>query len=368
MQTIADRAGVTRALVSMALRNSPKVAAATRARLQRIAQELGYRPNPMVRALMTNLRTRRDATCRAALGFITAFSERDTWKNYQVYPEYFHGAMRRGQELGYRLEHFWLGDYANHPGRLEQVLHARGIRGVLVPPLPQVRNRSKTWLNEINLEDFSVVTFGYSLAHPNPPRVCNYHIQTVDTAMRQLARRGYRKIGVVFSENETRQVNMLWSAGLHVAHMLMPELEILEFPWRTHVEKTGAKKGEWGEWSERAFRAWFEREQPEAIVGLTMAVWEWVQNLGRKIPEELGFLHLDCPHGEIFSGMCQNTTKLGIAAVELLASLVEGNVQCGKAEPRVLLIASDFVEGTTLRPEQSKQPEQPGKPGEHPGV
>jgi LacI family fructose operon transcriptional repressor len=37
LQTIADRAGVTRALVSMALRNSSKVAAATRERLQGIA-------------------------------------------------------------------------------------------------------------------------------------------------------------------------------------------------------------------------------------------------------------------------------------------------------------------------------------------
>ncbi|AHF90794.1 LacI family transcriptional regulator [Opitutaceae bacterium TAV5] len=351
LQTVADRAGVTRALVSMALRNSPKVAAATRLRLQRIAQELGYRPNPMVRALMTSLRAQREVTYQAALGFITVFRERDVWKTYLTYPEYFEGAARRGLELGYRLEHFWLGDYANHPGRLEQVLRARGIRGVLVPPLPQ--DRTGTWwraLRDINLEDFSVVTFGYSLAQPNPPRVCNYHIQTVDTAMRRLAARGYRRIGAVISENDTRQVNMLWSAGLQVARMQMPELEIMEFPWSASPGGRGGGTGGWGEWSEKAFRAWFARRKPEVIVGLTLEVWDWVRRLRRRIPDELGFLHLDCQRGGIFSGMCQNTTRLGIAAAELLASLVEGNVQCEKAEPRVLLIASDFVEGTTLRP------------------
>ncbi|MDR1280705.1 MAG: LacI family transcriptional regulator [Opitutaceae bacterium] len=337
LQTIADRAGVTRALVSMALRNSSKVAAATRERLQGIAQELGYRPNPMVRALMTSLRTQREALCEAALGFITVFRERDYWRTLQVYPEYFDGAARRGLELGYRVEHFWLGDYAGHPGRLGQVLKARGIRGVLVPPL----SRGQRTLEAVNLEDFSVVTFGYSLARPNPPRVCNHHVQTVETAMRKLAERGYRRVGVMVHEGETRQVNMLWSAGFHVARLLMPELEIVEFPWST---------GRRGEWSERAFRAWFARHNPEVIVGLTREVWGWVQNLGKRVPDELGFLHLDCPRTEIFSGMCQNTTKLGIAAVELLASLVEGNVQCEKAEPRVLLIASDFLEGTTLRP------------------
>ncbi|WP_043583319.1 LacI family DNA-binding transcriptional regulator [Geminisphaera colitermitum] len=338
LQTIADRAGVTRALVSMALRDSPKVAAATRERLQRMARELGYRPNPMVRALMTSLRARREATCSAALGFITAFRTRDHWKTLRTYPEYFEGAAKRGMELGYRLEHFWLGDYASHPSRLEQVLLARGIRGVLVPPLSQ--DRTVTWaqvLNNMSFKDFSVVAFGYSLAKPNLPRVCNYHIQTVETAMRQLSQRGYRRIGAVISENETRQVNMLWSAGLEVARRQMPELKIMEF----------SKQAEGG-WSEKAFRAWLVRRKPEVIVGLT-EVWNWVRNLDKRMPDELGFLHLDRPRDAIFSGMYQNTTKLGIAAVEWLANLVEGNVQCEKAEPRVLLIASDFVEGATLR-------------------
>ncbi|RRJ95975.1 LacI family transcriptional regulator [Opitutaceae bacterium TAV4] len=344
LQTIADHAGVTRALVSMALRDSPKVASATRERLQRMARELGYRPNPMVRALMTSLRARREATCSAALGFITAFLKRDYWKNFQTYPEYFEGAAKRGMELGYRLEHFWLGDYTSHPSRLEQVLLARGIRGVLVPPLSQ--DRAGTWahaLNNMSFKDFSVVTFGYSLEKPNLPRVCNYHIQTVETAMRQLAQRGYRRIGAVISEKETRQVNMLWSAGLEVARMQMPELKIMEF-----------SKQAKGQWSEQAFRDWFARRKPEVIVGLTLEVWGWVQRLGRHIPNELGFLHLDRPRDAIFSGMCQNTTKLGIAAVEWLANLVEGNVQCEKSEPRVLLIASDFVEGTTLRKNTNK--------------
>ena len=40
LQVIADHAGVTRAVVSMALHNSPKVAAATRERIQALAREL----------------------------------------------------------------------------------------------------------------------------------------------------------------------------------------------------------------------------------------------------------------------------------------------------------------------------------------
>jgi DNA-binding LacI/PurR family transcriptional regulator len=42
---VAARAGVSRAAVSFALRNSPKVSAAQRAHIRRVADELGYRPN-----------------------------------------------------------------------------------------------------------------------------------------------------------------------------------------------------------------------------------------------------------------------------------------------------------------------------------
>ena len=43
-QTIADAAGVTRATVSPALRGHPRISAATREHIRRIADDLGYRP------------------------------------------------------------------------------------------------------------------------------------------------------------------------------------------------------------------------------------------------------------------------------------------------------------------------------------
>jgi len=45
MDDVAARAGVSRAAVSFALRNSPKVSAAQRAHIAQVAAELGYRPN-----------------------------------------------------------------------------------------------------------------------------------------------------------------------------------------------------------------------------------------------------------------------------------------------------------------------------------
>ena len=51
LETVAARAGVSKSLVSLALRDSPKVSAASREAVMRAVAELGYRPNAAARLL-----------------------------------------------------------------------------------------------------------------------------------------------------------------------------------------------------------------------------------------------------------------------------------------------------------------------------
>lgn len=55
LEDVARRAGLSKATVSLALNGSTRINAQTRARLQALAREMGYRPNPYAR----NLATRR---------------------------------------------------------------------------------------------------------------------------------------------------------------------------------------------------------------------------------------------------------------------------------------------------------------------
>jgi len=52
MRQVATRAGVHSTTVSLALRNHPSLPVETRERLQALAKEMGYRPDPMLGALM----------------------------------------------------------------------------------------------------------------------------------------------------------------------------------------------------------------------------------------------------------------------------------------------------------------------------
>ena len=56
LDEVARAAKVAKATVSYALRQHPKIPAATRDRILRIATDLGYRPNPRVSSLMAQVR------------------------------------------------------------------------------------------------------------------------------------------------------------------------------------------------------------------------------------------------------------------------------------------------------------------------
>ena len=56
METVARAAKVSKMTVSLALRTHPSISAGTRARVVACARKICYTPNPLVSALMANLR------------------------------------------------------------------------------------------------------------------------------------------------------------------------------------------------------------------------------------------------------------------------------------------------------------------------
>lgn len=65
---IAAEAGVSRAAVSMALRNHPRIPQPTRERIQSIANKLGWKPNPLLAEAMNAIRAGQPSEGRVTLG------------------------------------------------------------------------------------------------------------------------------------------------------------------------------------------------------------------------------------------------------------------------------------------------------------
>src|SRR6185503_2267077 len=122
LQDIARRAGVSKMTVSLALRGHPHAAAATRDRLRRIANEMGYRPNPLIVANMALLRAGRRSSYAGTIAFV-GFGESPERAALNTQSQrVFVGARRRAEALGYQLEWFSLDDTSGDGARLSEIL------------------------------------------------------------------------------------------------------------------------------------------------------------------------------------------------------------------------------------------------------
>jgi LacI family transcriptional regulator len=132
LSDIARACGLSISTISRALRGHAKVSAATRHRIEEVAERLGYRPNPYIAALMSNVRRARRATAAAAaLARIDTSPNADEWKADPVQSQFYIGALARAERLGHRLERFHGGNSNISPARLTGILRARGITGVI---------------------------------------------------------------------------------------------------------------------------------------------------------------------------------------------------------------------------------------------
>ena len=214
MAEIAKRAGVHVTTVSLALRNHPSLPEATRERLRKLAESMGYKPDPGLRALMNyrrNLRQRREVQ---TLAYVTNWDSRWVWKEFPAHVQFFEGASQRAQELGYALEHFWLGEPLLSERRLGDILYARGIAGVVLAS----QRFDKDGPLDFDWTRFAAVKIDYFPHEPQLHIVTNDQRSILRLATRQVLAAGYKRVGLV--SHRLRQLPEPLAGGLRQARVV----------------------------------------------------------------------------------------------------------------------------------------------------
>jgi LacI family transcriptional regulator len=342
LQDIADRAGLSKATVSLALRNHSSIPPGTRKRIQDLARKLGYQPNPLVSALMSYQRaTKVQRATHLTLAIVVNFSRKDSWQRY-LSEDLISAAAAQAEHHGYQVEEFWLGDLKMSPQRLSAILYQRNIPGVIVAPLPAARGHlNMEWKN------FSPVVIGHSLLKPTLHRVTTDRFKAMRLAIRRLRQMRYARIGLAMHSNQDARVNHQWGAAF-----LWEQQRI------SSSEQTSPYLVEERDWNERGFAKWFERNQPEVILGYDPLIIDWLKKLGRKVPDDVGFAHLWNPdRSGRFAGLYHDPPAIGSAAVDFLVGMIHRNERGVPPTPQTLLLDAAWQEGATVqrRPEQERK-------------
>lgn len=330
-QLIAERAGVSKAAVSCALRGRANISISTRRRIEQVAASLGYRPNPLLAAHMAHLRTFKKPAYQATLALLASRRPADD-EERQLQARYQLGCLRRADELSYRVERFDPFAPESAGSRLGRVLASRGIHGLVVAPVDRDDFPTLDWSR------FAGVALGHSLQAPRLHRVTHNHFKTMEQLLQRLSHAGYRRVGFAMSAAADRRVNHSWLGGFLAHRHFRPELGALP-PLVT------------AEWIRPTFLQWFAEHQPDVIISSTPDACHWVRESGRRVPDDVGFANVFwSPLTATHAGIDQDFERLGAAAVDLLVSLLNRNERGLPTKPTVLEVDGEWRDGPTLRP------------------
>ncbi len=335
VKLIAAKAGLSGAAVSLALRDHPSIPPHTRARVKRLAGRLGYRVDPNVSRLMSYLRLRPRLRTTGVLGVLHLFPTAKPWRENPSLRRIHAAAAQRAAQFGYELEECWLAEPGMNAARKREILLARGIEGLLVLGTPQ-------WVENIDFDfgPFACAATGYSLRTPLH-RACQHQYREMLIALQRLETLGYRRPGLVLTEDSDHRTMQHWSAAFLSAQ-------------RHWARARQTKPLFMPELNQAAFGAWFRAERPDVVIGhkaVKTVVHEWLPAAGARVPETCGFadLDVDAETDTPYSGIRQNNEQVSAAAIDLVIGQLQRHERGLPIFPKIVLIEGKWADGATTR-------------------
>ena len=337
---LARRGGVSSATVSLALRNHPRISKTTKSRILRLAQKHGYVIDGRVSELMGAIRIHRAGELKGCLGLISLYPKQRPWedpaRNYLQRVRA--GLSERAQELGYRIEPFWVREPGVSAERLAAIIDARGINGLLSLGAAELEDELPA-----PLQKFVIVTQGTSI-RTRLHRVVSHFSQDANLLLTTLKERGYRRPGAVLQQyQDGRNSHQVAGIYLYFSKYIFDGLDLPIF-YATRAPDPVL------------FDRWFRTYQPDVLIYseqtlFAAAIHAYLQKRGLRVPRDIGLALLASSfHPPHLSGVHQNLEQFGRSATEMLVSHLQQGRHGLPATPTVICVEGDWIEGKTLRP------------------
>ncbi|MDQ8208455.1 LacI family DNA-binding transcriptional regulator [Coraliomargarita sp. SDUM461003] len=335
MKDVAQCAGVHPSSVSMALRNHPRISRATCERIQKIAEEMGYRPDPNLSALAAYRSAVQPKTRSGEIAILTSGISRlgqATGTTRLI----LQAMSERAEALGYSLALFNMLQQDLKPDQVNRIIRVRGIQGLIIG---RTDYPNRTFLKGIDWGQISAVRVGRRPQWPPVTRVDHHQYATIQLILGKMLLRGYRRIGLYHQRSNLRALAFYPEAAYQ--HLLNRVSRTRAYP----TFYSDCNRGEsLFEWAERyQFDAIISNQMPQVMIPDSAAREAFFDARG------FALMNLLDKSSEL-AGVYQNLGKLGERAVDVLVAqmhrgergfpkvvsntMVEGEWSEGKSLPR----------------------------------
>ena len=323
---IAAAAKVSRSTVSRALQNHPARPASTRKRIQKLAREMGYRPNPLVSALMATRNKPCEAENTTTLAVLTSWRPTIEIAPNPTDRRYLSGAKRRAEEMGFQFEEIWLDEPGLSGRRLDQILISRGIVAVMVAPIPAPHPKI-----DLKWEHFSVVAFGPSTQIPVFNQASHFHFRSCCMAVRELLKLGYRRPALAISLDIPSHVRDQWVGGHYAG--------VVDLPVRARLPPYFTKN-----FTEESIIRWCDAHRPDVVLSNDIRLPRWLK--AADMSHRVHFANLNHhPEHKDMAGIDEMHELVGRAAVDIVVAQFHRNERGIPRHPRDILIEGRWVPG-----------------------
>lgn len=333
LRQLAQQLNLSHTTVSEALRGSSRVKPETRAKVLKVARELGYRRNPLAGALMSEMRRSRAGTFRGVLAVL----DLDGPEGRDAGPTRYHreltkGATKRAEELGFKADAFAVGKGGLSLERLDTILQSRGIGGIFLLPVRETPD-----LTRLDWTHFAGIYSDYVIERPGLHAVCPDHYRAMLIALDRLRARGYTRPGLVLGAAHDARLLHRWEAAYHA--------------YQTHHDgMTRLPPLIMSEPNAKDFTLWFRTVKCDVVLAHAPGVKTWMEEAGASVPETHGFCCLNVMNSTTpCAGLDLQPRLLGARGMELLIGQVLRN-ECGAPElPMTTTVPAAWVDGPTVK-------------------
>jgi len=333
LRDLARATGLHFTTIGLALRGDPRVSAGTVARVRTAATALGYQPDAMLSALSTY--RHRHRAFQGTIGYLLPAPLPQILARNDGYKIALDAAQRAAAALGQKVEAIDAFAAGLSPGRLTQLLEARGIRALILAPLFEPGEYPG-----LQWDKFCVVTIGYSVLRPAVHRVSPHQARSTRELVEVLRARGYRRLGFIIDQNANVRsgYNFL---GAYLAEQESQPAENRLRPLVTPASPIG----------DAMLRRWLREQKPDCVIGTGPEILGQLEGIGLDVPGRVGFALTGIrPRLPQIAGMDERWDGIGQAVIDLVVSLLKNNDAGVPRFPRFVLVEGRWTEGATVRP------------------